>query len=113
HSRQKAASSLFVNAMAPLIVDAGFPAKETARALRFLAQNDIFFLPLTMAAAKSAMVSAEGVAGSSLVTAIAFNGVTGGIRVSGLGGRWFTAPVPIATGQYFEGYRAEDAGPVI
>ena len=113
HSRQKAASSLFVNAVAPLIVDAGFPAKTTVRALRFLAQNDIFFLPLTMAAAKSAMVSAEGIPGSSLVTAIAFNGVTGGIRVSGLGGRWWTAPVPVAKGQYFEGYAETDAGPVI
>lgn len=113
HSRQKAASSLFANAVAPLVVDAGFPAKETGRALRFLAQNEIFFLPLTMAAAKSAMVSAEGIGGSSLVTAIAFNGVTGGIRVSGLGGRWWTAPVPVAKGQYFEGYAETDAGPVI
>jgi len=113
HSRQKAASSLFLNSITPFIVDAGFPTKSAARALRFLAPNDIFFLPLTMAAAKSAMVTAEGIAGSTLVTAIAFNGASGGIRVSGLGGRWCTAPVPVARGQYFEGYDEKDAGPVI
>lgn len=113
HSRQKAASSLFLNGIAPYIVEAGFPSKSTARALRFLAQNDIFFLPLTMAAAKSAMVTAEGIAGSTIVTAIAFNGATVGIRVGGLGGRWWTAPVPIARGQYFEGYKETDAGPII
>ncbi|HYC14136.1 MAG TPA: DUF1116 domain-containing protein [Stellaceae bacterium] len=113
HSRQKAASSLFLNAIAPFVVESGFPAKSVARALRFLGQNDIFFLPLTMAAAKSAMAAAERVAGSTLVTAIAFNGATGGIRLGGLGGRWCTAPVPIARGQYFEGYTESDAGPVI
>jgi len=113
HSRQKAASSLFLNGIAPYMADAGFDAKSVARALRFLAQNDIFFLPLTMAAAKSAMVAAESIAGSTLVTAIAFNGATGGIRLGGLGGRWCTAPVPIARGQYFEGYKESDAGPVI
>jgi hypothetical protein len=75
HSRQKAASALFAAMIAPFIVEAGSSANETSRAVRFLSQNDIFFLPLTMAAAKSAMVAAEGIAGSTVVTAIAFNGV--------------------------------------
>ena len=113
HSRQKAASALFLNVIAPFIAEGEFPLERIARALRFLAQNDIFFLPLTMAAAKSAMVAAEGVPGATIVTAIAFNGTTGGIRVAGLGGRWWTAPVPVALGQYFSGYEAKDAGPVI
>jgi hypothetical protein len=59
------------------------------------------------------MVAAEGIAGSTVVTAIAFNGLRCGIRVSGLGGPWWTAPVPIARGQYFEGYSESEAGPVI
>jgi Protein of unknown function (DUF1116) len=113
HSRQKAASALFVNVIAPFIVEGQSPADKTARALRFLAQNDIFFLPLTMAAAKSTMVAAEGIPGATIVTAIAFNGATGGIRVAGLGERWWTSPVPIARGQYFSGYKEADAGPVI
>jgi hypothetical protein len=113
HSRQKASSALFLAAVGPAIADSGFSSKETAQALRFLAQNDFFFLPLAMAAAKSAMVSAEGIPGSTIVTAMAFNGVRCGIRVSGTGPRWWTAPVPPIHGQYFEGYGASDAGPVI
>src|SRR5258706_1356256 len=113
HSRQKASSALFLAALGPAIAESGFPADETARALRFLAQNDFFFLPLAMAAAKSSMVAAEDIPGSTIVTAMAFNGVRCGIRVSGTGARWWTAPVPQIHGQYFQGFTAEDAGPVI
>ena len=113
HSRQKAASALFMNAVAPFVVGTGFGAEATARVLEFLARNDIFFLPLTMAAGKATMLSAEGIGVSSLVTCMALNGVEFGIKVSGLGGRWFTAPVPDVTGKYFEGYGPNDATPAI
>lgn len=113
HSRQKASSALFLATIGPAIADSGFPAAETARALRFLSQNDFFFLPLAMAAAKSAMAAAEGIPGSTIVTAMAFNGVRCGIRVGGTGSHWWTAPVPAIHGQYFQGYSAADAGPVI
>lgn len=113
HSRQKASSALFLAAIGPAVVDGGFSRDETTRALRFLAQNDFFFLPLAMAAAKSAMMAAEGIRSSTIVTAMAFNGVRCGIRVSGTGPRWWTAPVPPIHGQYFQGYGASDAGPVI
>ncbi len=113
HSRQKASSALFLAAVGPAIAESGSPPEETARALRFLAQNDFFFLPLAMAAAKSAMLAAADVHGSTLVTAMAFNGVRCGIRVGGTGGRWWAAPVPAIQGQYFQSYGARDAGPVI
>ncbi len=113
HSRQKAASALFANALAPYLLETGFSSKETGRALRFLAQTDIFFLPLTMAAAKATMLSAEGVRGSTVVTCMAGNGMRWGIKVSGGGAKWFTAPVPPIQGRYFEGYTAQDASPVI
>lgn len=113
HSRQKAASALFMNAIAPSVIEAGFGAGEAARALRFMAGNEIFFLPLTMAAAKSAMESAEGIAGSTVVTCMAANGVRFGIKVSGLAGQWSSAPVPFVHGRYFEGHDARDACPVI
>lgn len=113
HSRQKAASSLFMNAVAPFVVEARFGPKETARALRFLARNDIFFLPLTMAAGKSTMVSVQGIPDSSVVTCMAANAVDFGIKVSALGDRWFTGPLPDVRGHYFEGYGAADANPVI
>jgi hypothetical protein len=113
HSRQKAASALFLNTISPFLCECNFSAAALTRAFRFLSQNDFFFLPLAMAAAKSAMASIEELAGTTIVTSIAFNGVRCGIRVSGLGSRWWTAPVPTAHGQYFQQYRAHDAGPII
>jgi hypothetical protein len=53
--------------------------------------------------------AAHGVEGSTLVTAMARNGTDFGIRVSGLGERWFTAPAPVPVGLYFPGFSSEDA----
>jgi hypothetical protein len=113
HSRQKAASSLFMNAVAPHIAEAGFTPAETRRALEFLARTDIFFLPLTMAAGKATMLSVHGIEHSSVVTCMAMSGVEFGIKVSGLGERWITGPLPEVQGQYFEDYGPTDANPAI
>jgi hypothetical protein len=111
HSRHKAASALLLNALAPALVETG--SKDIVRALQFLAQNEIFFLPITMAAAKNAMRAGEGIPGSTLVTCFATNGVRFGVKLSGLGEYWSTASVPTIEGRYFEGYGAADASPVI
>jgi hypothetical protein len=113
HSRQKAASALLLNALAPWLLESGEETRAIAGAMRFMAQNDIFFLPITMAAAKSALASAEGIAGCTVVTCMCTNGAKFGIKVSGAPNRWCTAPLPAIHGHYFEGYRAEDANPVI
>ena len=113
HSRQKAASALFANAVSPDIVETCADTDTASSVIRFLAENEIFHLPLTMAAAKATMVSAEGIRGSSVVTAMAANGADWGIKISGCGDRWFTAPVPIVQGTYFEGFGPEYASPVI
>ena len=47
---------------------------------------------------------------SSIVTAMARNGTEFGIRVSGLGDEWFTAPSPFVDGLYLPGYSEKDAG---
>ena len=113
HSRQKAASALFMNAVAPHIAEAGAAPAEARRALEFLARTDIFFLPLTMAAGKATMLSVHGIAHSSVVTCMAMSGVEFGIKVSGLGERWITGPLPQVEGQYFEDYGPADANPAI
>ena len=46
-----------------------------------------------------------------MVTAMARNGVEFGLRVSGLGDRWFTAEVDPADGLFFAGYSRDDAAP--
>jgi hypothetical protein len=113
HSRQKAASALFVNVIAPFIVEADCSKERTTHALRFIAQNEIFFLPMTMAATKCALASAAHIPGSTVVTCMCVNGVRFGVKVSGLGDRWCTAPLPTIHGRYFEDYGPDDANPVI
>lgn len=113
HSRQKAASALFLNAIAAFIVEADSGKDRATRALRFIAQNEIFFLPLTMAATKSALASAEDIPHSTVVTCMCINGVRFGIKVGGLGNRWCTAPLPAVHGRYFQNYGPDDANPVI
>jgi hypothetical protein len=44
---------------------------------------------------------------------MARNGTDFGIRVSGLGERWFTAPAEVPDGVYFAGFGASDANPDI
>ena len=41
------------------------------------------------------------------------NGVRFGIKISGAGEEWFTAPVPEVRGQYFKGFKLTDATSVI
>ena len=111
HNRNSAASALLVKRLVPALLKSGAPAADVAAAIEFVAGNDHFFLNISMAACKAMLDAAHGVAGSSLVTAMARNGVEFGVRVSGLGERWFTAPAPRVDGLYFAGYSIADAAP--
>jgi hypothetical protein len=115
HMRNLASTALFVRAVAPhLTATLRGEGDRLDRAVRFLTRNnDQFFLNLAMGAAKVAADAAHGVPASSLVTAIARNGVTVGLRVSGLGDRWLTAPADLARGLYFPGYGPADGCPDI
>jgi hypothetical protein len=111
HNRNRAASALLIKALAPRIAALGLDAAERQRVLEFAAGNEHFFLNVGMAACKAALDPAHGVPGSTLVTAMARNGTEFGIRVSGLGDRWFTGPSQTPRGLYFAGHSAEDASP--
>jgi hypothetical protein len=110
HNRNVAATSLFARTIAPaLLRSAG--AADAAAILEFLRGNDHFYLNLSMAACKATLDAAHRIEGSSVVTAMARNGVEFGIRVSGTADAWFTAPVPVPDGLYFPGYGPDDANP--
>jgi hypothetical protein len=111
HNRNVAASSLFLKRLIAALLKTRAPAADIAAAVDFVAGNDHFFLNLSMAACKAMLDAAHGVPGSSMVTAMARNGVEFGIRVSGTGARWFTAPAPIVDGLFFPGYTTVDAAP--
>ena len=111
HQRNLAASSLFVRWLMPHVARVGDRHHAVARLAEFLSNHDQFFLNLAMAAGKAMSDPANGVAGSTLVTTLARNGTEFGIRVSGTGQQWFTAPVEMPVGLYFPGYGPDDANP--
>jgi hypothetical protein len=112
HNRNKAGSLLYLKQLAPWVARAA-PAAVAEEVLRFLGGNALAVLNPVMAACKAMADAAHGVAGSTLVTAMARNGTDFGIRVSGLGERWFTAPAAVPEGLYFSGFTAADANPDI
>jgi hypothetical protein len=110
HMRNNASTSIFLKAIIGKIVQASTDLKTLQTVSTFLTtNNDQFFLNFAMAAMKACTDAADGVPYSTLVTAMARNGVDIGIRVSGLPGRWFTAPAADVKGLYFPGFTVEDA----
>jgi hypothetical protein len=110
HNRHSASSSLFANAMAIAMTEADLPKESVLPTLKYVANHNLIFLGLAMACGKAISDPAHGVEYSTVVTAMARNGTEFGIRVSGLGDEWFTAPAPVVDGLYLPGYSAEDAG---
>ena len=111
HQRNVACSSLLLRLLAPALARTAKDSETLARCLDFIGKNDQFFLNVAMATAKAITDPARGIDGSSVVTAMSRNGTDFGIRVSGTGDAWFTAPVEMPVGLYFPGYSARDANP--
>jgi hypothetical protein len=111
HQRNVAASCLLARALMPHLPRATGDAGAVERLAAFIAGNDQFFLNLAMAAGKASADPCLPVAGSTMVATMARNGTDFGIRVAGLGDRWFTAPVLLPRGLYFPGFSADDANP--
>ena len=110
HNRNSASSSLFASQMAVAMIQAGIPQERALPTMQYLAGHNLLFLGLSMASGKATADPARDVEYSSLVTAMCRNGTEFGIRVSGLGDAWFTAPAPVVEGLYLPGYAAGDAG---
>jgi hypothetical protein len=110
HNRNVAATSLFTRMIAPTVATS-LTGAVAAEVFGFLRANDHFFLNFSMAACKSGLDAAAEIEGSTVVTAMSRNGVDFGIRLSGTGSEWFTAPVDVPDGLYFPGYGPDDANP--
>jgi hypothetical protein len=111
HQRNVACSAIFLREMAPALARAVQDSNALAEVFAFIGKNDQFFLNVAMAMGKSMTDPARDVDGSSIVTAMCRNGTDFGIRVSGTGDRWYTAPVEMPVGLYFPGYSERDANP--
>ena len=110
HQRNVACTSLVLRELASTMARISDP-EAASEALAFIAGNDQFFLNIAMAMGKAIMDPVRDVDASSIVTAMARNGTEFGIRVSGCGDQWFTAPVEMPRGLYFPGYTEKDANP--
>lgn len=113
HNRNVASTSLFTRLIMPLLLESNIEITTLQQVSAFLAENDHFFLNLSMAACKATMDAAHGIDDCTIVTALSRNGTEFGIRVSTMGDQWFTSAAPRVEGLYFPGYGAKDANPDI
>lgn len=109
HNRNKAGSLLFLKYLSPLIAQVVSDGDKEHEILKFIGDNALSVLNPVMAACKAMADAGHDVEGSTIVTAMARNGTDFGIRVSGLGEDWFTAPAGVPVGLYFPGFSADDA----
>ncbi|MEU0407740.1 DUF1116 domain-containing protein [Streptomyces griseorubiginosus] len=113
HSRHRAAGALLRATLLDAVLELSRDrvAERHRHLAAYLRTADYLFLHLVMAAAKAAADSASGIPGSTLVTAMNLNEKEFGLRVSGLGDRWFTAPLPpVSTlrGRLHDGLTTDD-----
>jgi hypothetical protein len=113
HNRLDACSILYTTIMAPHIVKVAKDANTASEILKFLGENALSILNPVMAACKTMTDAGHNIEGSTIVTVMARNGTDFGIRVSGLGDRWFTGPAGMVKALYFPGFTEKDANPDI
>ena len=113
HTRNVASSLIFLKIMAPHIIETGFSKSDLQDVLKFMGENVLFFLNLAMGACKATLDAAHNIKQSTVVTTLSRNGTDFGIRISGLGNMWFTAPAEVPKTLFFPGFKQEDANPDI
>lgn len=111
HQRNVGCSSLLLRQLAPALARTAESTATLAECLAFIGRNDQFFLNVAMAMGKAMTDPARNIPASTIVTALCRNGTDFGVRVSGTGDRWFTAPVEMPQGLYFPGFTEADANP--
>jgi len=112
HNRDIAATALFYKEITPAIFKVCKDDEKRSSILDFLSQHEHFFLNICMAASKASLLSASNIPYSTMITAMARNGVEVGLLMSGSGSStWFTGTAAIPEGLYFPGFSEKDAGP--
>jgi len=115
HGRFDAVRGVFSSMILPHIVRTGFDKETLGRVGDFLYGVGGRWIGgnMMMGACKVMMDAGKGVKQSTVVAAMARNGVEFGIKVSGLGDRWFTGPAGPIKGFLFPGFSASDGAPDI
>ncbi|MET9342940.1 DUF1116 domain-containing protein [Nonomuraea sp. NPDC003804] len=109
HMRVQASTNLLLRSMLPQIA----ALDDAVPLAAYLSANHLFFLTLAMGGAKALTLSAERVEGSSVVTTMARNGTTYGVKLAG-DRRWFVAgSPPVEAALFHAGYGPRDGAPDI
>lgn len=101
HNRNSAASNVLFNALILALYDTCTDRDRLRQVLDYLKTNEQFSLCVSMAAGKAMADATKGIPYSTVVSTMCRNGVEFGIKVSGLGEQWFTAPANRIEGLYF------------
>lgn len=110
HNRNKASTSLFYREINDYFLQTDLNTETLREVLAFIQANEHYFLNLSMPACKASLDAGNDIPYSTIVTAMARNGVEFGIHISGMGANnWFTAPANYIKGLFFPGYSEEDA----
>jgi hypothetical protein len=114
HNRHAACTNIFIKNIVEPLFSLGLARKTVIEVYRFISANSHFFLNITMTGSKLAMDAAHDIKDSTLVTAMTRNGSDFGIKVSGLGDKWFIAKSPyLPDALYNPGFGPEDGAPDI
>ena len=103
HTRQTAADYIFQHLVLPKLAGLDDPTlsrKQILDAIDYIANTPRFFYCLGQGACRTATLSNNGRAYSTVVSAMCGNGVEYGIKIAALGDRWFTAKAPYIHGKY-------------
>lgn len=109
HMRNMASTLVFLKEISPYLMAVPMDKDNRKDVIQFIADAEQFFLNIVMASGKSVLDGARKIKEGTIVTAMCRNGKEFGIRISGMGDQWFTAPVNVPKGLYFTGYSQEDA----
>ncbi len=102
HMRVQATTNLLLRDLLPHLVRAG--TDRIGEVADFLSTNHLMFLNIAMAGARALTGWAGAVPDSSIVTTMARNGTTYGIRLSGDSGTWhLAASPPVQDALYYPG----------
>lgn len=101
HNRNSAASALLLMEILPWALRERIDTASLRDSVAYLTGAEQFSLCVSMAAAKATADAAGGISHSTIITTLSRNGVDFGIRVSGLGDTWFTAPANEVEGLLF------------
>ena len=112
HNRHGASTNIFLKSVAEPLFSLNITRRKAMQIYKFISGNSHFFLNFTMVGCKLAMDAAHDVRNSTLVTVMSRNGTDFGIRVSGLGDKWFVAKSPyLPDALYNPGYGPGDGAP--